>query len=334
MPTSDALTAITDDIYQVRLPLPFALRIVNCYLLRGRDGWTIVDTGLNTPGARAVWQAVCHELEIGPGHIEQIVLTHSHPDHYGMAGWMQTVCQRDAGTLPPVRLSAREAELVAAMWDPQSEWRASMMDFWRQCGVPAELATAVVDATDRTRRATFPPPQHMQTIQPGGTLRLGDRQFHVLHMPGHSDGQIIFYDPGDRLLLCGDHVLLGITPNISLWPSGEPDPLGRYLGTFERLAALDVGLALPGHRAVILDLPQRLAELRHHHDERLAHTAATVAPDATVYDIARQIFNFTHFTVHEARFAVAETLAHLEYLATRGHLTRHVRDEIWRYAAG
>jgi len=101
-----SLTQITDDIYQVRLPLPYALNHVNCYLLRGDDGWTIIDTGLNTSQGRAGWQAAFDTLGIGPDDIDQIILTHVHPDHYGMAGWLQEWCGAT------VWLSPREAELA------------------------------------------------------------------------------------------------------------------------------------------------------------------------------------------------------------------------------
>jgi glyoxylase-like metal-dependent hydrolase (beta-lactamase superfamily II) len=79
--------AVAAHIYQVQLPLPFALRIVNCYLLRGHNGWTIVDTGLNTAQGRETWETALAALQIAPDDITQIVLTHVHPDHYGQAAY-------------------------------------------------------------------------------------------------------------------------------------------------------------------------------------------------------------------------------------------------------
>src|SRR5262245_35313597 len=120
MTTERLITAVTPDIFQVQIPLPFALRIVNCYLLRGEAGWTVVDSGLNTSSARGAWQAAFSQLHIQPHDIEQIVLTHVHPDHYGLAGWLAAWCVvaggRTAAASPPVRLSEREAWLAVHFW--------------------------------------------------------------------------------------------------------------------------------------------------------------------------------------------------------------------------
>ncbi len=139
---SALVTAVAPNIYQVQIPLPFALRIVNCYLLRGSQGWAVVDTGLNTAAARTAWQQTFTELQIRPRHIEQIVLTHTHPDHYGLAGWLVESCLADGGTAPPVRMSAREAELADGIWKGSMLLQAAYATFWQQCKV---LTSATYD---------------------------------------------------------------------------------------------------------------------------------------------------------------------------------------------
>jgi glyoxylase-like metal-dependent hydrolase (beta-lactamase superfamily II) len=319
--------AITTDIYQVTLPLPFALRSVNCYLLLGDEGWTVIDCGLNTSQGRETWQAAFVELGFQPQEIEQIVLTHSHPDHYGLAGWLQA----EAGGRPPVRMSPREAELAHFVWQEEEGWTEAVSAFWRSCGIPDALVTAVVTETDRTRQLTRPHPQTIQTIEPGTTIKLGRHYFQAIHTPGHSDGQLVFYDVREGLLLCGDHILQKITPNISLWPFGEPDPLGRYLRSLAEIAQLEVRLALPGHGPLIADLRGRIAELAAHHEQRLEVMVTAVNGRATPYHISQQVFDFDKLTIHEKRFAVAETLAHLEYLAWQGRLKKSTQPGTWLY---
>lgn len=113
------LTPLAPDIYRLRLPLPFALDHVNCYLIRGDGGWTLLDTGLHTPDGWRHWLAAFAELRIAPNDIEQIVLTHVHPDHYGMAGTLQAWTANAA----PVRMSVATAEAAALIWrSPAEDW--------------------------------------------------------------------------------------------------------------------------------------------------------------------------------------------------------------------
>lgn len=322
---TNSLLQVAEAIYQVQLPLPFALRIVNCYLLDNGDGsWTLLDTGLNTPDGQAVWGAAFDALGITPRQISQIVLTHTHPDHYGMAGWLQAL------TDAPVRLSLREDAAAQTFWVDADDRYAATTEQMAHMAVPAEVNQQIVEGIALTRALTYPHPDRRELIQPGATLRMGGRDFRPILAPGHSDGQLIFYDPADRLLICGDHVLMQITPNIGLWAETDPDPLGRFLASLRDLRSLDVRLALPGHKALITDWQDRVDQLIAHHLERLSRTLDLLERPATAYQVAGGLFNFGRLSVHEMRFAVVETLAHLEYLVNTGAIQR-TGDAIWCY---
>jgi glyoxylase-like metal-dependent hydrolase (beta-lactamase superfamily II) len=330
MPQAEPAIQVADDIFQVRLPLPFALNIVNCYLLRDNDGWTMLDTGLNTAPAQAAWDAAFAALGITPCDISQIILTHVHPDHYGMAGWFQSLATSDA--IPPVKMSPREAELAKLLWEGQGKQAKAFDQYLAACGMPAEMIPIVVTSLGSTGEMTYPHPTQIETLNPGDSIAIGKRIFQMIHAPGHSDGQLIFYDPADKLLLSGDHVLMKITPNIGLWPDTEPDPLGRFLASLKSLRDLEVRLALPGHKALITDWRLRLDELLRHHALRLGHTLAAIQGGATVYDASLKVFNSLTFTPHEWRFAMVETLAHLEYLRLRGQVRQETDDDgTWRF---
>jgi glyoxylase-like metal-dependent hydrolase (beta-lactamase superfamily II) len=319
------LRQIADDIYQLRQPLPFALNHVNCYLLQDEDGWTIVDAGLNRPELRERWQAAWHELSIDPHRVHRIVLTHMHPDHFGLAGWLQEQ------TGAQVLLSPREIDVARLTWieDITPERAAAVARYMHVAGVPCDVASIITTQQDYLRSLTYPHPHSITAIHPGATIRMGGRNFTAIHAPGHADGQLIFYSAADCLLLCGDQVLQRITPNIGVWPTTEPNPLARYLHSLAQLAALEVDLALPGHHAPIVNWQARIAELQLHHDERIEvmykavqHGAATKG-GATALEVSYAVFNYDRFSRHEVRFAVAEALAHLEYLAEQGRLQRH-----------
>ena len=314
--TEPAITRISDDIAQVQIPLPYKLNIVNCYLLRGRHGWTLLDTGLNTAPARAQWATAMKTLDFEPDDIEKIVLTHMHPDHFGLAGWWQ----RAAETPMPVYLPEREKPQAQFFYRRVNTRRYHqwMLD----CGVDEATVDTIESALHNTRDLTQPHPLRQETLREETIVPLGARDCRAIHAPGHSDGQLIFYHEAERLMLCGDHALMKITPNIGSWPHTESDPLGRYLKSLEELTALDVRLALPGHKWLITDWRGRIEELIAHHHLRLGHTLEAIeAGSHSVYQVAARLFPLERLTAHEWRFALAETLAHLNYLLEREQVT-------------
>ncbi len=323
------LTKIEDDIYQLRLPLPFKLDHIQCYLLRGDDGWTIVDAGLNTSACRAGWQKTFAELKIVPGDVAQIVITHCHPDHYGLAGWLQAQCRTEE-IVPPARLSPRGIQFVEEVWKQHKSQIGRMETSFFQCGLPTEQAVAAANKLSFVAARTSPHPELIPPLQAGTTIQMGNRTFEMIHAPGHADGQIIFYDADDRLLLCGDHVLNDITPHVGRWSEGDPDPLGRYLNSLQQLSGLDVRLALPGHKTLITSWQERLDELLRHHDERLQRTIDAVGNGSTVFEVGQKVFGLASLNLHNLRFAIAETLAHLDVLVLQNRI-RFQDDGVWRY---
>ena len=241
-----------------------------------------------------------------------------HPDHFGLAGWLQ----EQSGA--PVFLSPRELEVARVTWleEMTAPRHAMVAAYLRSAGVSPDVATIITRQQDYLRSLTYPHPQEILTIAPGEMMKMGGRSFQAIHAPGHADGQLVFYSAADRLLLCGDQVLLRISPNIGVWPSTQGDPLANYLGSLTELAALEVALALPGHHGPITTWQARIAELKAHHAQRLEAMMAAVQDGATALEVSYQVFNYDRFSTHEVRFAVAETLAHLEYLAEQGRLQR------------
>jgi glyoxylase-like metal-dependent hydrolase (beta-lactamase superfamily II) len=307
---------VAEGIYQVQLPLPFPLRIVNCYALRDGDGWSIVDTGIHYPPGEAAWRAAFGELAIEPRTIRRIILTHAHPDHYGMAGWLQQL----SGA--PVLLAPDELAFARRVWHDGERNERAVTGYFLRHGMPAALAEQVRASLVETRKMTPPWPEVTIELPPGARVTIGARQFEAIATPGHSEQHLVFYCAAERLLLCGDAVLTKISPNVSRWPDGRPDPLADFLGSLDMLGGLSVGVALPGHGPLIARFAERLAELRAHHDERLELMAQVAGDGATAFEVCSAVFPTAALSPHQLRFALSETLAHLEYLAIRGRVER------------
>ena len=325
--TASVVQECTPFVYRVAVPVPLPLRFVNCYLIRGAAGWAVLDTGMRHAPAEAVWAAALDELGLGWNRIGTIVVSHYHPDHYGAAGWMQEL------TGAPVLMSPEGIDTVGRLWEIDAPTAAATLErFFGQHGMPAEALQPITDLIGMQLAQTQPHPL-LTAIDMDAPLRLGDVLWRPIESPGHADGQICLYDETGQVLLAADHVLPKITPNVSLWPESNPDPLGTYLESLARIARLPARLVLPGHREPWADLAGRSAEIASHHDERLELMARAAGPGRSAYEISAAVFPLAQLSPHQVRFAMVETLAHLVYLEGRGGLRRLERAGVTLFSA-
>jgi glyoxylase-like metal-dependent hydrolase (beta-lactamase superfamily II) len=313
---------VAPGIYLARIPVPFPLKFVNCYLVATPDGWSLIDAGLRYPEAEQAWRRAFDELGLRPDQLRAIYITHYHPDHFGMAGTLQ----QESGA--PVYMSGVEARIAQTVWGQNDVVSSELVDFFRHYGMPAE----VVQGVEEQMRAIYPTTLPHPTITPlelGYGLPAGPPVPALGHLPivygGHTDGHLCLYEQERQILFSGDHILPRITPNISLWPGFAPNPLDAYLRSLPELEQLDVTLALPAHGAPFVAYRDRLHELQDHHAERLDRMAAEAGAGSTAFQICDAVFAVSTLTPHQSRFAMAETLAHLVYLVQSGRLRQDER---------
>jgi glyoxylase-like metal-dependent hydrolase (beta-lactamase superfamily II) len=325
--TSDAVTEVARDIWRITLPLPFRLRAVHLYLVRGEDGYSLIDAGLDTQSARDVFDDALGTLGVRPESIRRLFVTHMHPDHIGMAGRHAAA----GATAFIMRDEERRARYV---------WGSSTLDSWvaflERHGMAPGAADSVMRAAAELRKfVTLPDAFHY--IEDSDVVPVGDRSCRVVWTPGHSDHHFVLVDDAAKLIFAGDHLLPSITPNIGLYPECRPDPLGDYLESLDRFGKEGEFDVLPAHGEIYGDLPKRVGELRAHHDERLAGVRARVADGGgagvTAYDVVRHFWG-ERLSAHEVRFALVEVAAHLEYLRLRDELTLSASDGVHRYRSG
>jgi glyoxylase-like metal-dependent hydrolase (beta-lactamase superfamily II) len=293
-------------IRRLTFPLPMGVGHVHCYLLPGENGWTLVDTGLGLPDAEARWEPVLRELD---APVARIVVTHFHPDHAG--GGEDARELTDAEVLQG-RADYEQSERV---WG-SADWSERLADYLLANGLPEAVAEEL-----RHESRRFGP--FIRWARDAHLLADGDEVdgWRVLELPGHADGHVCLLRDG--VLVAGDHLLGEITPTVGLYPESRPDPLGDYLASLERTIQLSPRLALPGHGETIVDPVKRAREIVEHHRNRLDETAAALGPaPQTAYDISLKLFG-DDLDASGRRFALAESLAHLERLVRAGRAVRN-----------
>ncbi|HWO97006.1 MAG TPA: MBL fold metallo-hydrolase [Bacillus sp. (in: firmicutes)] len=314
---------IEENIYRVPIPVPFPMKYVYCYLFKEKDGWSLVDAGFHYPEAVEAWNHAFSYLSLDPKQIRSIYITHFHPDHFGLAGWMQEV------TGAPVFISAEDFAMVNRVWGEDSKQAGRIAVMCKQNGVPEELADQIERHMEKLRKHVLPLPS--LTVLNDQEVMLGEQVWRVIPTPGHSDGLICFYQPEKQLLLAADHVLDKITPNISLWPGCRSNPLQDYFNSLNKVSSLNVHMALPAHGGVISHLSKRIDDIILHHEKRLDEMFTLVKEGQTAYQVAEGVFGHKNLTPHQWRFAMAETLAHLEFLVSTEKLVKVANGNIIQY---
>lgn len=297
-----------EDIITVPLSLPFALRIINAYLIKGETGYTIIDTGLHCEADLTAWEQAQEEFKWSWQDVEKIVLTHYHPDHYGLAGQLQEK------TGAPVFISKTDYEQAQVFFARESDMPETMANFFSMHGLPAEWAVQIPEHLRSFHNWVEPHPSPT-FLEGGQKIRLGDHEYDIYHTPGHADGHLCFYDPERKILFSGDFLLPKITPNISLWPNCNPNPLSVYLETLNKMKNVKVERVFPAHGPMFTFYQDRIEGLFKHHQERLTSIKNFIKENrqVTAYNVCMELFG-TNLTIHNLRFALSETLAHLEFL--------------------
>jgi len=316
---------LADGVVQVFLPLPFKPTIINVYLVRGGDGWTLVDTGMHTGDSRRAMEAALAEHGIAPTDVTRIVCTHHHIDHYGTSGPYRDL------THAQVLLHPLEAEKAAASATATGE-----SDAWNaRLGVPSVPPEKRMPSPSLAFGTVYSPAIPDALLADGDEIPLGGgKHFDVVWTPGHTPGHCCFLLQPDGILFVGDHLLPKITPHVGVYPGGPENPLGDFLNSHEKIKRLDARLVCPAHGGVYEDHRRRASQLIDFHRVRkMTMLEAIRKRPLTPYEVALEAFAISPQNRFQVMAATSETLAHLELLRLEGRALKAEDDGGVRYRA-
>ena len=328
-PAPGAATEVAPGVLWMRLPLPMRLDHVNVYALADDDGWTLVDTGFDTAPTRALWE----ELLAGPlagRPLRRVLVTHYHPDHIGLAGWLQAAHGAEL-------LATRTTWLFARMLtlDVHDRPVPETLAFWRAAGMPAAmLAQHAAARPFNFADVVAPLPLGYRRVDEGQRLHLGGRDWVVRLGQGHAPDHATLWERGGDLVIGGDQFLPAISPNLGVRATEpEADPVGEWLDACARFVPLarEGHLVLPGHKLPFTGLPLRLRQKIDNHLGALERLRDHLATPRTAVECFPPLFKRT---IDDSAFGLAlvEAVAHLNHLLLRGEVVRHRRpDGAWAW---
>ncbi len=321
-------------LWSIPVPIPNnPLRYVLVYAIElDEGGVALVDAGWNTDDA---YTALCEGLATAGGSIgdvEAVLVTHIHPDHYGLAGRVREASGAWIGLHPA------DAVMLESRYGDTDQLVDAMLGLMRDAGVPEDNLPDLALASMAVKSlVTMAAPDVL--FEDGQDVRLPGWTLRAIWTPGHSPGHTCFYSADRRLLLSGDHILPRITPNIAVHAQQVGNPLGDYLESLAKLRDLASDEVLPAHEYRFADLASRVDEITAHHAERLDEMEQVLRrhPGSTAWDVTLRLHwsrPWNEIPPFMQRQANGETLAHLVLLELQDRVRREGAAPIRYYCAG
>jgi glyoxylase-like metal-dependent hydrolase (beta-lactamase superfamily II) len=316
---------IIPGIYRIPVPLPGnPLQNTNAYLIRGEKRHLLVDSGFNWPACMQALQQGLDYLEIPLSSLDYFI-THLHGDHSGLI----------------YRLSSTGARVYCSQIDASILSKANNRAYWQELhnfytshGFPRE--TLHVQESSLQSQISGGDLNYIY-IHDGDEMAIGPYHFIAVSTPGHTPGHTCLYEPEQRLLIAGDHILGDITPNITAWKELE-DSLGRYLDSLDKIKLLNIELVLPGHRRLIRDCSSRIAQIEQHHRIRLQEVLSILENGPMyAYQVAGLMSwdmsypSWEDYPPYQQWFATGEAIAHLDHLTEQRLVKRIPHNGQWLY---
>jgi glyoxylase-like metal-dependent hydrolase (beta-lactamase superfamily II) len=323
--------AATAGIHRLEIPTPFLVGRVNCYLIED-DPLTLVDTGPNSGKSLDALSGALAEHGRQIEDLELIVITHQHVDHLGL---LEILARRSQAEVAALDLLAPYLKDFSASAAADDEFALAMM---RRHGVPADLAT-VLGSVSAAYRSYGSSGNVTRPLHDGDQLALRDRTLRVLHRPGHSPSDTIFFDEQRQILIAGDHLLARISSNpllsrpLGLGSGAErPHALIDYMASMRATRELPAKLVLSGHGAPITDHVELIEERFRGHERRARKLLRMLTSGPlSAYELAQEMWG--NVAVTQAYLTISEVLGHIDLLIARGAVSEVGDDQLTRFQA-
>jgi glyoxylase-like metal-dependent hydrolase (beta-lactamase superfamily II) len=314
-------------IHCLRIPTPFAVGRVNCYLIED-EPLTLVDTGPNSGKALDELQSQL----AAHGHliddIELIVVTHQHIDHLGL---VEIVVEHSGAEVAALGVAAER--LANFDEDAEAEDRFAV-DLMIRNGIPEEV-TVALRSVSRSFRAWGSQVTVTKPLTDGEVMAFEHRTLQAIHRPGHSPSDTVFWDEERRILIAADHLIAHISSNplISRALDGSeqrPQALVTYIESMRKTREMPAEFVLSGHGEPVVDHVALIDDRIAKHERRKEKIYKLIAEQPrSGYEIAQSIWG--NVAVTQAFLTLSEVIGHADLLVNEGRVREADDGEVIRY---
>jgi glyoxylase-like metal-dependent hydrolase (beta-lactamase superfamily II) len=324
-PATGKAIELAPGILWMRMPLPFQLSHINIWAIKDSGGWGLVDTGISSTETAAAWRQLFAGV-FSASVVTRVFVTHMHPDHIGMAGWLT---RKFDCRLWISRLEYLNCRVLGA--DTGREAPDAGVRFYRMAGWDEDAIESYRTRFGAFGKMIYALPESYRRLQDKDEIEIGAHRWRVVIGSGHSPEHVCLYCPALKLLISGDQVLPRISSNVSVFPT-EPDanPLADWLDSLRKLKCEvpnDV-LVLPSHNEPFLGLHQRINALENSQLRALGRLRDALRQPLRAIDVFGALFSrpitSEHFLMS---MATGESIAHLNYLIHRGEVSIKVAED-------
>ncbi len=316
-------------IHCLRIPTPFAVGRVNCYLLED-DPLTLIDTGPNSGKALDELQAQLAERGHSIDDLELIILTHQHIDHLGL---VEILVDHSGADVAAIDVAVERLANFGEDAEREDQFAAELM---LRHGIPENVVFAL-QSVSRSFRAWGARARVTRPLADGEEIGFRDRTLRVLHRPGHSPSDTVFWDAERRILIAADHLIKHISSNPLITrpldgSSERTQALAVYLDSMRRTREMPAEIVLSGHGEPITDhvalIDDRFA--KHEQRKEKIHHLLVQEPK-TGYEIAQALWG--NVAVTQAFLTLSEVIGHVDLLINEGRVGEVSDGEIVRFEA-
>ena len=306
---------LKNGIHHIPLELPWSSPgFVNVYLIEDKDGFIMVDCGVNGDSYYSLLLEYLQKLEIHISDVNLLIGTHMHSDHIGLSTKI-----RESGV--PFALFKNSVDFI----DDYNDWSLrfkNLKDYAEKHNAPTSFLNDIASIQTPSYAGKISKPD---ILLDEGRIKDVKRNLTTIFTPGHDRTEISLFDESTKIIFSGDHILPKITPFIPTDNENE-DMLANYTRSLDKIYEIDHEIIAPGHGDIISKPHSRIEQMKLHHKRRTEKILNFLKEsDFTGWEMVENLFP-RKLDALNLRLAFQETMAHLIYLENKGKIKQESKN--------